>query len=68
MKIINLIGKILYGIIMLIIIISGFIGIGSFLQFIGITGSLNSTLQYVLFLYGIGMFVYETDKIYKKGE
>lgn len=66
MKLIKIIGKVLYILIIFIIIIYGIIGIGEVLKFIGITGFLNSLLQYSLSIYGIGMFYYDINKVYNK--
>lgn len=65
MKIIKFVGRILYALIIFIIIIYGIVGIGKVLEFIGITGSFNSSLQYLLAVYGLGMFFYDIDKAYK---
>ena len=68
MKILKIIGKALYVIILLAIIINGIIGIGKCLENIGINGFLNSLLTYSLSIYGISMFFYDIQKIYKEKE
>ena len=72
MKIIKFVGRILYALIIFIIVIYGIVGIGKVLEFIGITGSFNSFLRYLLAIYGLGMFYYDIDNAFNnnsyKGE
>ncbi len=66
MDLIKILGKTLYVIIILVILIYGILGIGDILTLLGINGFANQFLQYTLSIYGLGMFAYDINKVYKK--
>lgn len=66
MKYIKFIGNILYAIIILFILVNGIIAISSLINRIGIEGPLNFIITLIITAYGISMFAYDIDSVYKK--
>lgn len=66
MKLIKILAKALYLVIIFIIIIYGSMGIGTILSSCGINGISNTILQFAITIYGLGMFAYDVNKTYKE--